>query len=729
MTTGTIVQRLDQAASKADAASEQMRKFVNGTEAEDVATESGPMPTMRKFMAEVRAEIIGDAGVRLGQEILDRQAADTELQGQIDTKATPSDISAAVNGLVDGAPADRNTLGKIATQLATDEGLISGNTAALALRVRVDADQSLTTAQQLQARQNINAEQVGVAQALVDAITPTVNAATGGQRPFATLSALNAYSGSDKANFLATVTNDATASNNGVYSWTGAAWTKSAYDPATVAINDRKALIDNSQQTDDGIYLLNPLRAALISLHTSTGMRIPGAGIDLTPTALAVSGLGLSVAGSKATFGNVGLEITEDGRAAAVVVGKFGQVIYDSRTSQSQSTTPTPSSVVTTTALQGLLADLGNPLQSVVVTAIGDSICWGIGAAGTATATPRNKTLADPRNNYTSGSYINLLRRWLGMMAGAQTGDPAELVAGFSPANADPNKYSGFAGYRVPQFCNLDTRITKSTGCTVAVDTYALSGRALDIPVGGYASITVYGDSVDVLWKSQSAATTSTFTLECNGTDTQTINTYSATLVHNNVASATAPSFGTNTFKIVNTGSYPLRVQGIRHNRLIALRNNGLSGSTTVTWLPTASPVILSDAVPADTTHLLVKLGTNDRGVKGVTNLTDNLKSIIAWIQANRPAVKISLSAPPKAAPEFDFPGNAAYYYSTGTARDAVYRVATELGLSFVDFYAATASYELIAGSTTSYLDDGLHPNDTGYAEMFRTFTQTITSA
>lgn len=599
----------------------------------------------------------------------------------------------------------------------------------------------------------------------------------GGLIGFATKTELLAYTPASGSRQLARVYGDGTTANNGDYYWNGSAWVKSGYDPATLAttakteaiaaaatdattkanaaqsaattaaatdattkanaaqaaaIADRKTIVDVDQPTSGGIFLLNALRAALISLDMYGGISMPLAGVRITKDGITLGsgGIDMSTAGT-IKLGAVGLELINDGLGYVQVVGKFGQVLYDSRStgSGSVSPTPTPTPVVTTTALQGLLADLGNPLQSVVVTAIGDSICWGIGATGTATATPRNKTLADPRNNYTSGSYINLLRRWLGMLAGAQTGDPVELVAGFSPANADPNKYSGFAGYRVPQFCNLDTRITKSTGCTVAVDAYAMSGRALDIPVGGYASVTVYGDSVDVLWKSQNADAASTFTLDCNGSGTQTINTYSDSLTHNNVASATAPSFGTNTFKIVNTGTYPLRVQGIRHNRLIALRNNGLSGSSTATWLPTASPVILSDAVPADTTHLLIKLGTNDRGTKGVTNLTDNLKAIVAWIQANRPAIKISLSAPPKAAPEFDFPGNAAYYYSTGTARDAVYRVATELGLSFVDLYAATAAYELTVGSITSYLDDGLHPNNAGYAEMFRAFTQAITTA
>lgn len=584
----------------------------------------------------------------------------------------------------------------------------------------------------------LDASQQAIASAATDATTKA-NSAQAAAIAAAATDATTKANAAQAAAISAAATDATTKANNAQ----SAAISVAATDATTkanaaqsaaqaAAIADRKTIVDVDPPTSGGIFLLNALRAALISLDMYGGISMPLAGVRITKDGitLGTGGIDMSTAGT-IKLGTVGLDLINDGLGYVQVVGKFGQVLYDSRStgSGSVSPTPTPTPVVTTTALQGLLADLGNPLQSVVVTAIGDSICWGIGATGTATATPRNKTLADPRNNYTSGSYINLLRRWLGMMAGAQTGDPAELVPAFSPANADPNKYSGFAGYRVPQFCNLDTRITKSSGCAVAVDAYALSGRALDIPVGGYASVTVYGDSVDVLWKSQSATTTSTFTLECNGTDTQTINTYSATLVHNNVASATAPSFGTNTFKIVNTGTYPLRVQGIRHNRLIALRNNGLSGSSTATWLPTASPVILGDAVPADTTHLLIKLGTNDRGTRGVTNITENLKTIVAWIQANRPAVKISLSAPPKAAPEYDFPGNPVYYFSTGTVRDAVYRVANELGLSFVDLYAATARYELTAGSTTSYLDDGLHPNDTGYAEMFRAFTQAITNA
>ena len=97
----------------------------------------------------------------------------------VNGKATPADITAAIANLVNGAPDALNTLSEIATALAGEQAQISDLLTALALRVRVDAVQSLTLAQQLQARQNINAEAVGVAAGLVAAITPaSIGAAT-----------------------------------------------------------------------------------------------------------------------------------------------------------------------------------------------------------------------------------------------------------------------------------------------------------------------------------------------------------------------------------------------------------------------------------------------------------------------------------------------------------------------------------------------------------------------
>ncbi len=116
-------------------------------------------------------------GLTLAQKA-DQTALDA-LGTVVSGKATPADITAAIAALVDGAPDALNTLAELATALAGEQAQIADLLTALALRVRVDAVQSLTLAQQLQARQNINAEAVGVAAGLVAAITPaSIGAAT-----------------------------------------------------------------------------------------------------------------------------------------------------------------------------------------------------------------------------------------------------------------------------------------------------------------------------------------------------------------------------------------------------------------------------------------------------------------------------------------------------------------------------------------------------------------------
>ena len=116
-------------------------------------------------------------GITLAQKA--NQTALDSLTTVVSGKATPADITSAIAALVNGAPAALDTLSEIATALAGEQAQIADLLAALALRVRVDAIQSLTLAQQLQARQNINAEAVGVAASLVASITPaSIGAAT-----------------------------------------------------------------------------------------------------------------------------------------------------------------------------------------------------------------------------------------------------------------------------------------------------------------------------------------------------------------------------------------------------------------------------------------------------------------------------------------------------------------------------------------------------------------------
>ena len=67
-----------------------------------------------------------------------------------------SAISTAVNGIINGAPAAYDTLKEISDYISGNDTAVGGITSALANRVRVDAAQSFTEPQKVQARTNID---------------------------------------------------------------------------------------------------------------------------------------------------------------------------------------------------------------------------------------------------------------------------------------------------------------------------------------------------------------------------------------------------------------------------------------------------------------------------------------------------------------------------------------------------------------------------------------------
>ena len=108
--------------------------------------------------------------------------------------------------------------------------------------------------------------------ARIDALMPTIQSASGGYRPFATLSALNSYAGSDKANFVAYVLND------GAYTWTGSAWSKSQADHET-RIQSNESKLSGASRKVTSVNLLNPATCTDgVRLNTTTGVTYASAG-------------------------------------------------------------------------------------------------------------------------------------------------------------------------------------------------------------------------------------------------------------------------------------------------------------------------------------------------------------------------------------------------------------------------------------------------------------------
>ena len=85
------------------------------------------------------------------------QAKIAGLEGALAGKATPADVTAAVNALVGAAPGALDTLAELAAALGGDANFASTVTAALGARLRVDTAQALTGPQQTQGRTNLAA--------------------------------------------------------------------------------------------------------------------------------------------------------------------------------------------------------------------------------------------------------------------------------------------------------------------------------------------------------------------------------------------------------------------------------------------------------------------------------------------------------------------------------------------------------------------------------------------
>ncbi|EPK5330402.1 TPA: SGNH/GDSL hydrolase family protein [Escherichia coli] len=169
----------------------------------------------------------------------------------------------------------------------------------------------------------------------------------------------------------------------------------------------------------------------------------------------------------------------------------------------------------------------------------------------------------------------------------------------------------------------------------------------------------------------------------------------------------------------------PLRLQYLVRNKRHSVMNSGLIGTNTAEWLP-GGTLLVPEALPSNVTHVLIKLGTNDRGMAtgpgymaGAQGTFVNLNAIVNSLRSTYPGVRIILIAPPYA------PTDSAYGSSDEIAR-AVRRAARVLECGFIDLYSPTLELEM-QGET--WLSDGLHPNDYGYRTMFKNLQAAIVSA
>lgn len=373
-------------------------------------------------------------------------------------------------------------------------------------------------------------------------------------------------------------------------------------------------------------------------------------------------------------------------------------------------------------AVADLYDAITNPLRDSHIGHIGDSIDWGVGATGIASIDPRSHQLSDARNNFTSRTWVNLFRKWTAELSCHAKNEVDTQATGLST-------YYNAVNVEVQDAWKDFTPADVSSGLLTQTKAETLrtfgANHCIDILAGRSVSFQFSGPAISLVYATLQNLNASIYIDGVLNTSVVTDGT--VTPVFGTRLDISGLSDATHTMRIecaASAGS-PLRLQYLVRDKRHSVMNSGLIGTNTAEWLP-GGTLLVPEALPSNVTHVLIKLGTNDRGMAtgpgymaGAQGTFVNLNAIVNSLRSTYPGVRIILIAPPYA------PTDSAHGSSDEIAR-AVRRAARVLECGFIDLYSPTLELEL-QGET--WLSDGLHPNDYGYRTMFKAVQAAIVSA
>ncbi|HHF8282638.1 TPA: SGNH/GDSL hydrolase family protein [Klebsiella pneumoniae] len=373
-------------------------------------------------------------------------------------------------------------------------------------------------------------------------------------------------------------------------------------------------------------------------------------------------------------------------------------------------------------AVADLYDAITNPLRDSHIGHIGDSIDWGVGATGIASIDPRSHQLSDARNNFTSRTWVNLFRKWTAEMACHAKNEVDTQSTGLSTYYNSVNVEVQDAW---KDFVPSDTASGLLTQTKAETLRTFGANHCIDILAGRSVSVQFSGPAISPVYATLQNLNASIYIDGVLNASVVTDGTVTPTFGTRLDISGLTDATHTMRIECAASAGSPLRLQYLVRNKRHSVMNSGLIGTNTAEWLP-GGTLLVPEALPSNVTHVLIKLGTNDRGMAtgpgymaGAQGTFVNLNAIVNSLRSTYPGVRIILIAPPYA------PTDSAYGSSDEIAR-AVRRAARDLECGFIDLYSPTLELEL-QGET--WLSDGLHPNDYGYRTMFKAVQAAIVSA
>lgn len=388
-------------------------------------------------------------------------------------------------------------------------------------------------------------------------------------------------------------------------------------------------------------------------------------------------------------------------------------------------------------ALSNLKDDLAHPLKNTNIKLVGDSITWGVGATGT-TAGQNNGSLVTAVRNTTdatvSPTWANLLSRYL---LSTYITDALTHVGG-GVVYADKTSSTLFSrDADIFSFSNPTKNLTYSSSAMRALitnfDGQVTGDEVFDLGTPAASrpsefSFDVRAPSLKIFYVRLPNGDASTYFVNVyiDGVFAKKISMYAATTTADMSDTITMPDSNLHTVTIKNesTVNKSARIQFLQIEKRIKVANDGISGSTTSSWLST---VTINDSIKAGDNFVFVQLGTNDRinnGSNSKSKLTRNLYTIANIIKANTSnhAQLILMSANAVTHNE----DSASYIMTMRDVNSTVQSVADSLGVPFISNYSATQQLKF---DGEPYLSDNLHPNNYGYKAIFNNIKSAINTA
>lgn len=393
--------------------------------------------------------------------------------------------------------------------------------------------------------------------------------------------------------------------------------------------------------------------------------------------------------------------------------------------------------------LRALKDELANvTVQQTTLSIFADSRGWGSALPENATDSPRNGTLADARDNFASDSWVNQIKRHIGVTyfdnatpelsnwsfspSGQSTTTFKKAVKLYPGKQGDTTSPSGVARMMKPftepvltggaealetvaapaTFGYLSYLRVGSSGATAAT-TFPFTGTSFSIV---YARVPGEGANVKIL---------------VNDVQVDSFNSDDGTVVYGNRKTVTLPSFArAATVKILvewpagASNVRSLRMESVELTKACTIVNQGIKGTTAYNYAyynfggaTGQGPSI----VTPDLGYVFIDLGTNDRAISAFTSRSQpasvncfrrNLENLIDKALAAQPALKLVLMNGPPAVNE----SPSVYAFTMQDVRTTVRAIAKDRGFDHVDNYSPFLGLDLNVS-----MPDGLHENLLGH--------------